>query len=67
MESDAKRLASAEDSFRSSLEDLVTIAEKIAPHCTYTKDLVSVVKVALENDAQLGFLMSLVASQVGKR
>lgn len=53
----------ATDSFRESLKDVVTIAEKLAPYCQTIDDLVSMANLALENDGQLKLLMSIVASK----
>lgn len=50
-----------EDSFRSSLQDVITIASKLTACCGTTEDLVNVCKLALENDSQLKMLIALVA------
>lgn len=49
-----------EASFRSSLKDVVEIAEKLAPHCKSVDELVDMLKLAIENDGQLRFLMGRV-------
>jgi len=48
---------SAEDSLRSSLQDVVSLVEKLLPICDSTEDLLEVCKLALENDAQLKLLI----------
>lgn len=55
-----------EESFRTSLTDVVTIAEKLAGHCGSVEDLITVCRTAIESDAHLRLLMSLVRQQ-GKR
>lgn len=50
----------AEESFRSSLEDVIAISEKLYPYCNSVQDLVGIAKLALENDGQLRLLMSSV-------
>ena len=52
--------ATEADSFRSSLEDVVAIAEKLAPHVGSVQDLADVCKLALKNDGQLAILYSMV-------
>lgn len=47
-------------SFRSSLEDVITIAEKLTPLCETVSDLVGMVRLATENDGQLKLLYELV-------
>lgn len=59
----AEQKASAEESFRESLKDVVTIAEKLTPYCQTIDDLVSMANLALENDGQLRLIMSIVASK----
>lgn len=49
-----------EESFRSSLEDLVAIAGALAPCCDSVADLVGMIELALTNDGQLKTLMTLV-------
>ena len=49
-----------EASFRSSLKDVVEIAEKLSPHCKSVDELVDMLKRAIENDGQLRFLMGRV-------
>ncbi len=49
-----------ESSFRSSLKDVVEIAEKLAPHCKSVDEFVEMVRLAIENDGQLRFLMGRV-------
>ena len=45
------------ESFRSSIKDLLTIAEKLTPFCERTADMVQMLELAIENDGQLNFLM----------
>lgn len=49
-----------QESFRSSLEDLVAIAGALAPLCDSVADLVGMIELALTNDGQLNVLMTLV-------
>ncbi len=48
-----------EESFRSSLRDLVVIADKLAPHCKTVDELVAMVNHGIENEGQTRLLMSL--------
>lgn len=52
-----------EDKFRSSLQDVVTIARKLALYCTTVEDFINMVHLAVENDGQLRLLMSEVCTQ----
>jgi hypothetical protein len=47
--------------FRTGLEDLVVVAESLANHCDKTKDLIDVLKLAIENDGQAKLLMKVIA------
>ncbi len=58
---------SPEDSFRSSLEDVLTITEKLAFLCQNMDELNGMLKLALDNDAQLRLLMQQVLDQPKKR
>lgn len=49
------------ESFRSSLEDLLTIADKMIPYCKTTEEIIGMARLATENDGQLRLLMSLIA------
>jgi hypothetical protein len=51
------------DSFRSSLEDVVTIAEKLSGHVETTADLAAMCRLAIKNDGQLRLLMEAVRSK----
>lgn len=59
-----ERKATAEEieSFLSSLEDLIAIADKLAPFCKMTEELIGMAKLATENDGQLRLLMGIVSS-----
>lgn len=48
---------SIEETFRSVLEDLAAVAERLEPTCKTTEELIGVAKLALENDGQLRLLM----------
>lgn len=50
----------AEDSFRSSLEDVILIIEKLAPHAKDLDGMMGMLKLALTNDSQLGLIMHMV-------
>ena len=62
-----QRSAGVEEDFRSSLQDVITIAEKLAPHCKTTEDLVQVSKLAVEHDSQLRLLISIVSTPAAKK
>lgn len=62
-----EKAAEAANSFRSSLEDLITIADGLKKHCVTVEDLISVSRLALDSDGQLKILMDLVAVQNNKR
>lgn len=49
-----------EDSVRTSLEEAITVAERLQPHCTTVADFIQLLKLAVENPAQLRLLISLV-------
>lgn len=51
---------SVEDSFRASLEDVLVVAEKMAPVCQTVDDLAGMVKLALHNEGQFRLLMEIV-------
>ena len=50
----------AEDAFRKSLEDVVLVAEKLAPLAERTEDLVGMLKLAILNLGQLRMIIELV-------
>lgn len=56
----AEQKMTAEESFRKALEDVVTIAEKLADICPSSGDLTELCKLALTNDGQLALLMDRV-------
>lgn len=47
----------AEEVFRSSLEDVIAISEKLSPICESVDDLIGIAKLALDNAGQLRLLM----------
>lgn len=47
-----------EDSFKKSLEDLIPIAERLAPYCEKVSDLVGIIELALSNQGQLRLIIS---------
>lgn len=49
--------------FRSSLTDLITITQKLIPHCDSLEDMRGMVELALTNDGQLKLLMNLIVSK----
>lgn len=51
---------SERDSFRTSLKELVVIAQRVGPLCSGLEGLVSVLELGVENDDQLHLLMRLV-------
>ncbi len=54
---------SAEEGFREALDDVITLVTKLAPHLSDFASLVEICQLAKNNDAQLRFLMSLIASK----
>lgn len=52
---------SQEEQFRSALQDVVAIGEKLSPYCKSVEELTGMVELALLNDAQLRLLMELVS------
>jgi hypothetical protein len=55
------------EQLRASLEDLVHLAERLAPHCSTTEQLVEVARLALTNDGQFSIVMSLASGSGQKR
>ena len=53
----------AEDSFRSSLEDVIAVATKLSPFCTSVEELVKMLEPALDNAAQLRLIMQTVTKR----
>lgn len=49
-----------EEKFRSSLQDVAAITERLSSVCKTPEEMVSVINLAMENDAQLRILMKLV-------
>lgn len=54
-----------EQSFRSSLEDVVVVLEKLSPFATSPEELAGMVRLALENEGQLRLLFQITTQ--GKR
>ena len=54
-----------EQSFRESLQDVITIAGKLSGYCKTVDELVGMLELAKENTAQLRLIMSLMTA--GKR
>jgi hypothetical protein len=46
-----------EDRFRELLRDVISIIEKLAPHCSSISDLVGMARLAIENDGQCRLMM----------
>lgn len=49
-----------EDKFRNSLEDVLIVAERLAPTCRTVEELMGMLRLGLENDAMLRLLMNRV-------
>ena len=56
-----------EAGFLSALEDVVSIAERLAPHCPTTDSLIEVCRLALESPSQLQLLLSLSKQALPRR
>ena len=54
---------SPEQGFRSSLEDVIAVVEKLGRVCQTTEELVEVCRLALTSDAQLRLLMREVTNK----
>lgn len=54
--------AEYEANFRSSLQDVVTLAEGLSKHCKTVEDLVGMASLAIENDGQLRLIMDIVTT-----
>lgn len=52
-----------EEAFREHLADLLAIATKMAPLCQTVDELVGVLNLALENDAQVRILIKLASDK----
>lgn len=55
--------ASAEEGFKSSLEDVVAVASKLAPFCRTVEEMIGMAQLALENEGQLRLLMIMVTKR----
>ena len=47
-----------EEQFRSSIEDVIVVLERLAPTCDTPEEMISLLKLGLENKAQLRLLLS---------
>jgi hypothetical protein len=52
-----------EETTRKVMEDVVMIAERLAPLCSSVADLVGMCRLAVENDGQLKLLMRVIYEQ----
>ena len=52
-----------EEAFRSSLQDLIVVLEKMAPFCGTLEEAAGMANLALENDGQLRLLMKIVTGK----
>lgn len=50
----------AEEKFRASLQDVVTVAQKLSGVCRTLEDLVGICELAMANDAQLRLLIATI-------
>lgn len=57
---------STEGSFRSSLEDVITVVDGLKSFCTTPDELAGLCRLALENDAQLRILLATLTDPVKK-
>ena len=48
-----------EGNYRSSLQDVIVVAQKLSPYCKTVDELLSMVQLALENDGQLRLLITI--------
>lgn len=46
--------------FRESIQDLIVVCEKLSENCESVEDLAGMLNLALTNEGQLKFLMSLI-------
>jgi len=51
------------EQFKDSLKDVVAIAEKLQSHCPTVTDLITICQLAIEHDAQLNLVMSLMQAK----
>lgn len=56
-----------EEVFRGALEEVVDCAAKLAPYCASVEEMISVCKLALENDGQLRLLLAMMSLDPKKR
>lgn len=64
---EARATTGVDASFRSSLEDVVTIVKRLGPYCHSLDDLVTVAQLGIDHDSQLRFLINLLAVPPPKR
>ena len=55
----AEQKLPAEEVFRQGLQAVVEVARKLSPYCQTVDEMVGMVELALENDAQLKILLKL--------
>lgn len=58
-----EREISPEESFRSSLRDLVVLCRALTPVAATVKDLLGMAELAIKNDGQLSLLFQMVKVQ----
>ena len=63
----AESKPTAEESFRASLEDVVSIAERLGPYCGSVEELAEMCKLALNNAAQAKLLLEKVTGGQPRR
>lgn len=63
MDAKQDKQATAEQSFRASLEDVVLIVEKLGPLCSNFEEFLDLIRPALNNDPTLRLLMQQVAQK----
>lgn len=63
----AEQKLTPEEAFRSSLEDLIAVAEKLAPYCGSVEELVEVCQLAVGNAAQAKLLLEKVSGGQSRR
>lgn len=59
--------SSKEEVFVEALQEVLTIAEKLGNYCETVEELKGMVRLAIENGAQLRLLLSIVSQQPSKR
>jgi hypothetical protein len=59
----AEQKPSLEELFRSALQDVELIIEKLSPHCGTLEEMMELIQLARSNNAQLKILHSLVIAK----